>query len=213
MPGRILSISRREAFATMWPDITVCEDAANCVKKRPPIPSKNQHITGFTDNWGVIHLSGLEKRVRVQGMYELCVLVALRQPEIKRLPKYHRIWKSHTWAHEELKRKFRRRSKIIWTIDERVHAWRLAERAGVEMDDNISFYWWAYLGRRMAWERGNKKARSQNRRYIPDALIESWLADREAGLSFGQIARKHGRDVRTVWKALVRRGLHQPNVV
>ena len=211
MSGRVTSTIRREALA-MWPDVQVCEDFQTCVKKYDP-PSKGAHDRGVTDNWGVIHLSNLDKGIYAQGMYELCVLIALRRPEIKRLPEHHRIWKSHTWAHEELQRVFRRRSRIEWTIDERIRAWRLAERAGVLMKDNISFYWWAYLGRKRAMRRGVRKARSQNRRYIPDDKIAAWQLDLKAGLSFGAMGRKYGREPRTIWKALVRRGLHQPNMV
>lgn len=208
---QLKSISRREALA-LWPDVQVCDDPANCVKKHPPKPSRGQHERGFVDNWGVIHLTNLDVRVRAQGMYELCVLVALRDPGIKRLPIYHRIWKSHTRANTELRAKFHRMSHIKWTIDERVRAWRLAERAGIFHEDNISFYWWCYQGRRLVMKE-TPRARSQNRDYISDNLIALWVQERQAGLTFCQIGKKYNYDYRNVWKALVRRGLHQPNVV
>lgn len=211
MSVHMKSITRREALA-MWPDVQVCDDWRRCVKKINP-PGAGEHDRGFTDNWGVIHLSDLDTRVRAQGMYALCVLVALRQRDIKRLPEYLRIWKSHTWAHAELKVKFGRMSRTKWSIDARIRAWRIAERAGVFLEDNVSFYWWCYQGRRIALKEGNPNARSLHRNYIPDRLLQLWAAEREAGLSFADIGKKYNRDFRTVWKALVRHGLHQPNVV
>lgn len=207
---QLKTISRREALAR-WPDVVVCDDPANCLKKYPPKPTRGQHKAGFVDNWNVIHLADLGKRVRAQGMYELCVLMGRRQPEIARLPEHHKIWKSHTWATEEMKRKFHRLARIEWSIDERIRAWKIAERAGVFMHDDISFYWWCYQGRRRAIRAGRKEARSQNRGYLSDGLLAAWAADRAAGMSFHKIGAKYNRDYRIVWKALVRHGLHEVN--
>lgn len=207
---QLKSIKRRDALA-LWPDLVVCDDYRNCRKKYPPKPGWRKHKYGFVDNWNVIHLSDLDKRVRVQGMYQLCVLVGRAQPEIKRLPEHYKIWRSHVWANAELRAKFHRASSIEWSVTERIQAWRLAERAGMFMNDDLQFYTWCYMGRRLALQAGDRAARSQHRNYISDGLIDAWVADRAAGMSFGQIGKKYNRDFRIVWKALVRRGLHQPD--
>jgi hypothetical protein len=198
----------------MWPEARICEDFDNCSQRYSKKPSRRAHQLGVVDNWNVIHWSGLDTRVVPVSLYRACFLVVLAtDQDLRKVPEPYKLWRAHTWAHKKFREDWHKRSKIAWSVDDRVRSWKKAEKMGLRVEDTGDmFYLWCFRGREYALAAGNMGARSANRYRVPEWMKEEWVKDRAAGLSFSEIGKKYDRDFRSVWKVMVRSGLHNKNV-